>query len=330
MDTFGIIGAGAWGTALGISLRRAGRQVALWDHDAAHVAELARTRQNTRHLPGLMLDDGIEITADLARTAAAEGLLLVIPAQHLRSVCEALASLVRPGQPLLIAAKGIEMASGKLMSQVVAETLPQAVPAVLTGPTFAEEVARGLPSVITLACKDWQRGRDLVESMGTPTFRPYFSDDLVGAEVGGAVKNVLAIACGIVEGRGLGDNARAALVTRGLAELTRYAVAKGGRAQTLMGPAGLGDLVLTASSSQSRNYSLGFALGSGLSLEAALERSKGVTEGVWTAGIVVTSARQLGLEMPVCAAVDAVINNGVALDDAIAQLLNRPFRFDGG
>jgi len=330
MECFGILGAGAWGTALAVTLRRAGRTVLLWDHESAHVAEIADRRQNVRHLPGIVLDDGVVPTPDLARTAKADALILAVPAQHVRSVCQSLKSDVEPKTPVVIAAKGIEMNSGRLMSEIVAEILPFTVPAVLSGPTFAEEVARGLPSVITLACADPVVGRDLVNAMGTSTFRPYLTDDMIGAQVGGAVKNVLAIACGIVEGRGLGDNARAALVTRGLAELTRYAVAKGGRAQTLIGPAGLGDLMLTASSAQSRNYSLGYDLGSGLSLADALERAKGVTEGVWTAGIVVRSAGEMGLDMPVCGAVDSVINGGVSLDDAIAQLLNRPFRFDGG
>ncbi len=330
METYGIIGAGAWGTALAITLKRAGRTVYLWDHDPKHVADITETRQNLRHLPGFTLEPGIVPTHDLAQAVQADAVLLAVPAQHLRTVCHAIATLIKPRTPVLIAAKGIEMGSGKLMSEIVAELLPQAIPAILSGPTFAEEVAQGLPSVITLACADAAVGKRLVQSLGTATFRPYFSNDMIGAQVGGAIKNVLAIACGIVEGRGLGDNARAALVTRGLAELTRFAVAKGGQAQTLMGPAGLGDLVLTASSAQSRNYSLGFDLGSGLSLAHALERAKGVTEGVWTAGIVVQSAQTMGLEMPVSAAVDAVINGGVALDAAIAQLLNRPFRFDGG
>jgi glycerol-3-phosphate dehydrogenase (NAD(P)+) len=330
MERFGLIGAGAWGTALAITVRRAGRTVLLWDHDSTHVVEMANSRQNKRHLPGIELDHGIIPTQALDQATQADALILAPPAQYLRSVCLAMKDSIKPHTPVVIAAKGIEMGSGRLMSEIVTETLPDAIPAILTGPTFAHEVAKGLPSVITLACADSSIGRALVQAMGTATFRPYLSDDMIGAQVGGAVKNVLAIACGIVEGRGLGDNARAALVTRGLAELTRYAVAKGGRAQTLIGPAGLGDLVLTASSSQSRNYSLGFALGSGLSLNDALEKAKGVTEGVWTAGIVVETARILNLDMPVCAAVDSVINGGVALDVAIANLLNRPFRFDGG
>ena len=330
MKTFGVIGAGAWGTALAITLRRAGRQVILWDHEPAHVADMARTRQNQRHLPGIELDHGIVPTQDLAQAVQTDAVVLAVPAQHIRSMGERMAPFAAPGLPVLIAAKGIEMTTGQLMSDVLAAAMPHSLPAILSGPTFAVEVARGLPSVITLACADAAIGRQLVMSLGTSTFRPYLSADLIGAQVGGAVKNVLAIACGIVEGRGLGDNARAALVTRGLAELTRLAVACGAQAHTLMGPAGVGDLVLTASSTQSRNFSLGHALGSGLTLAQALERAKGVTEGVWTSAIVVPLAHKLGLEMPVCAAVDAVINRGINLDDAIAQLLNRPFRLDGG
>ena len=330
MKTFGVIGAGAWGTALAITLRRAGRQVILWDHDSTHVADMARTRQNQRHLPGIELDHGIIPTQDLAQAVQTDAVVLAVPAQYVRSMGDGMVPFAAPGLPVLIAAKGIEMTTGQLMTDVLAASLPQALPAILSGPTFAVEVARGLPSVITLACADAAIGRQLVMSLGTATFRPYLSDDLIGAQVGGAVKNVLAIACGIVEGRGLGDNARAALVTRGLAELTRLAVACGGHANTLVGPAGVGDLVLTASSTQSRNFSLGHALGSGLTLAQALEQAKGVTEGVWTSAIVVPLAQRLGLEMPVCAAVDAVINRGVALDDAITQLLNRPFRLDGG
>jgi glycerol-3-phosphate dehydrogenase (NAD(P)+) len=211
----------------------------------------------------------------------------------------------------------------------VERALPQAAIAVLSGPTFAIEVARGLPTAVTLACADSELGLRLVEAVGTPSFRPYLSDDLVGAEIGGAVKNVLAIACGIVEGRGLGDNARAALITRGMAELTRLAVAKGGRAETLMGLAGLGDLILTASSTQSRNYSLGFAMGQGRALADILAERRAVTEGVWSAGAVVELAASLGIEMPICAGVDAVINKGVALDQVIRALLSRPFRSEG-
>ena len=329
MKTFGIIGAGAWGTALAVSLDRAGMGVWLWGRDADHISSLTQTRENQAHLPGIPLAADIRPTALLAEVAQADALILAAPAQSLRAIMRDLAPLLPSGQPLIIAAKGIEAASGLLLSEIAAQELPHVIPAILTGPTFAEEVARNLPSVITLAIADDRLGRALVQAMGTATFRPYLSGDLIGAQVGGAVKNVLAIACGIVEGRGLGDNARAALITRGLAELTRFAAAKGGHMQTMMGPAGLGDLVLTASSAQSRNYSLGFDLGRGIALDQALARSRGVTEGVWTAGIVVKTASALGLDVPLSAAVDSVINGGQSLDKAIRGLLARPFRFDG-
>ncbi|CAA7616808.1 Glycerol-3-phosphate dehydrogenase (NAD(P)+) [Magnetospirillum sp. LM-5] len=326
MDSIGIVGAGAWGTALAATIRRAGRNVVLWAHEPEVVAGINATRANAAYLPDIALECGIRATIDLAEIAAQGVVLLVTPAQHLRATARALAPLWRPGTPAVICAKGIEQGTLAMMTEVVEAELPTAAIAVLSGPTFAIEVARGLPTAVTLACADQALGKRLVEAVGTPTFRPYLADDLVGAEIGGAVKNVLAIACGIVEGRGMGDNARAALITRGLAELTRLAVAKGGRAETLMGLSGLGDLILTASSSQSRNYSLGFALGEGRSLADILASRRAVTEGVWSAGAVVELAGRLGIEMPICAGVDAVINRGQDLDQAIAALLNRPFR----
>jgi glycerol-3-phosphate dehydrogenase (NAD(P)+) len=329
MKTIGIVGAGAWGTALAATARRAGREVVLWSHEPQVAATIAATGENTTYLPGVRLDGGIRATADLGEIAAADAVLLVPPAQHLRGLCRQMAAAWRPGIPAVICAKGIEVISGALMADIVAEELPQAQVAVLSGPTFAIEVARGLPTAVTLACGDARIGQKLVEALGTPTFRPYLSDDLVGAQVGGAVKNVLAIGCGIVEGRGLGDNARAALITRGLAELTRFAMAKGGRAETLMGLSGLGDLILTASSTQSRNYSLGFALGEGQALADILGARHSVTEGVWTSGVVVRAAFELGIEMPICAAVDSVINGNAPLEDAIRALLARPFRSEG-
>ncbi|OAN53785.1 NAD(P)H-dependent glycerol-3-phosphate dehydrogenase [Magnetospirillum moscoviense] len=326
MDSIGIVGAGAWGTALAATIRRAGRNVVLWAHEAEVVAGINATRTNATYLPGIALECGIRATIDLAEIAAQGVVLLVTPAQHLRATARALAPLWRPGTPAVICAKGIEQGTLAMMTEVVEAELPTAAIAVLSGPTFAIEVARGLPTAVTLACADQVLGKRLVEAVGTPTFRPYLADDLVGAEIGGAVKNVLAIACGIVEGRGMGDNARAALITRGLAELTRLAVAKGGRPETLMGLSGLGDLILTASSTQSRNYSLGFALGEGRSLADILASRRAVTEGVWSAGAVVDLAGRLGIEMPICAGVDSVINRGQDLDQAIAALLNRPFR----
>jgi len=329
MKTIGIIGAGAWGSALAATAHRAGRQVVLWAHEPDVVAAIAASGENAQYLPGVALGEGVRATSDLAEAAAADAVLLVTPAQHLRGICAQLAPSWIAGVPAVICAKGIEAASGALLDAAVAAELPQAVVAVLSGPTFAIEVANNLPTAVTLACADASIGRRLVEALGTATFRPYWSDDLVGALVGGAVKNVLAIGCGIVEGRGLGDNARAALITRGLAELMRFAIARGGRAETLMGLSGLGDLILTAASEQSRNYSLGLALGRGRRLGEILASRKSVTEGVWTAGIVVREAEKLGIEMPICAAVDSVLNRGASLDDAIRALLARPFRAEG-
>ncbi len=326
MDSIGIVGSGAWGTALAATIRRAGRNVVLWAHEAEVAAGINATRKNAAYLPDILLECGIRATTDLAEIAAQGVVLLVTPAQHLRATARSLAPLWRPGAPAVICAKGIEQGTLAMMTEVVEAELPTAAIAVLSGPTFAIEVAKGLPTAVTLACADQVLGKRLVEAVGTPTFRPYLADDLIGAEIGGAVKNVLAIACGIVEGRGMGDNARAALITRGLAELTRLAVAKGGRAETLMGLSGLGDLILTASSTQSRNYSLGLALGQGRSLADILASRRAVTEGVWSAGAVVELAGRLGIEMPICAGVDQVINRGQDLDQAIAALLNRPFR----
>ncbi|MQX36088.1 NAD(P)H-dependent glycerol-3-phosphate dehydrogenase [Roseospira navarrensis] len=323
----GVLGGGAWGTALAVSARRAGRAVTLWAREPAVVEAINRTRENPDFLPAVDLPEGLAATPDRAAvTAGTDAVLLVTPAQALREVCQSLAPHWPEGLPAVVCAKGLETASGAMMGQVVAETLPQAPLAILSGPTFAREVATGLPTAVTLACADRPLGEALVGALGTPTFRPYWSDDVIGVQVGGAVKNVLAIACGIVEGRGLGDNARAALVTRGLAELSRLAAAMGGRADTLMGLSGLGDLLLTATSMQSRNYSLGVALGEGRTLDAVLGERRSVAEGVHTARAVVAMGERLGVDMPICAAVDAVLNQGADLQETIGALLARPFR----
>ncbi|MBF0307074.1 MAG: NAD(P)-dependent glycerol-3-phosphate dehydrogenase, partial [Alphaproteobacteria bacterium] len=245
-------------------------------------------------------------------------------------VCKGLAPHWRRGTPALIGAKGIEEGSFLLLTEVLAEALPEAVPAVLSGPTFAAEVARGLPTAVSVACADQGLGRRMVEALGTPSFRPYWGDDPLGAQIGGAVKNVLAIACGIVAGRQLGDNARAALLTRGMAEILRLAEAKGGRRETLMGLSGLGDLILTATSTQSRNTSLGMALGEGRGLDSVLSERRTVAEGVYTARSVIGLANRLGVEMPLCAAVDAVLHRGADLDETIRGLLARPFKAEIG
>jgi len=323
----GIIGAGAWGTALAQVLRRAGRDIVIWAREPKVARAINHDHENPLFLPGIALDRAIRAEADLGAVARdAESLLLAVPAQYLRTTCRSLAGV---GVPMVICAKGIETGTGALTSEIVAGEIAGAAIVVLSGPTFAAEVARGLPTAVTLAARDPATGRRLVDALGTRTFRPYLGDDVVGAEIGGAVKNVMAIACGIVEGRGLGDNARAALITRGLAEMVRLAVAKGGRAETLMGLSGLGDLVLTCTAGQSRNYSLGLALGAGRSLAAVLAERVTVAEGVDSAAATATLARQLGVDMPITAAVDAILHRGAPIDQAVAALLARPFKSEG-
>jgi len=326
LERIGIIGGGAWGTALALTARRAGRHVTLWAREAEVVAAINRDHVNPLFLPGIALDPEIRATADLAEAAAADLLLLVAPAQHLRALAGALAAQVAADLPVLICTKGIEEGSGALMGEVVAAALPASPIAVLSGPTFAAEVARGLPTAVTLACAEKALGRRLITALGTRSFRPYLSEDVIGAEIGGAVKNVLAIACGIVLGRKLGDNARAALITRGLAEMVRLALRKGGKAETLMGLSGLGDLVLTCTSLQSRNHSLGAALGEGRPLAEILAERRSVAEGVTSAAATASLAKRLGVDMPIVAAVDAILHKGAAVDQAIEALLARPFK----
>jgi glycerol-3-phosphate dehydrogenase (NAD(P)+) len=272
------------------------------------------------------LEPSIRATGDLADLAACDLVLAVPPAQHMRATLTAFAPYARDGLPILLCSKGIEQGSLKLMTEVLAETIPHAAPAVLSGPSFAGEVARGLPTAVTLACPEDGCAEDLAEAIATPTFRPYFATDMIGAEAGGAVKNVLAIACGIVEGRGLGRSAHAALITRGFSELTRIAVALGGEAETVAGLCGLGDLVLTCSSPQSRNMSVGLALGAGQTLEEALAGKLSVAEGVASAPAVRQLSRKLGVETPICEAVAAILAGETGVDDAIRGLLSRPLR----
>jgi glycerol-3-phosphate dehydrogenase (NAD(P)+) len=319
-----VIGGGAWGTALAQTARRAGRDVMLWAREDEVVAAINRDHVNPFFLPGIALEPDIRAVGNLAEAVRdAETVLLAVPAQHLRAVTTALAPLQTP---IVICAKGVEERTGALLTEIVAATLPGVPLAVLSGPTFAAEVARGLPTAVTLASADAALGTRLAAALGTRSFRPYLSDDVIGVEIGGAVKNVLAIACGIVAGRNLGDNARAALITRGLAEMMRLAVAKGGRAETLMGLSGLGDLVLTCTGAQSRNYSLGVALGQGRTLAAILAERRSVAEGVTSAAATVALARPLKVDMPIAAAVDAILHRGAAIDAAIAGLLARPFK----
>lgn len=326
MKSAGVIGGGAWGTALALVCVRAGLSVRLWAREPEVVAGINDIHENPIFLPGVALDPAVRATADLADLAQADLILNVTPAQHLRGSLAAFAPHARAGIPMLLCAKGVEQASLKLMTEVLAETLPDAAPAVLSGPSFAGEVARGLPTAVTLACPDETLGRALAEAIATPTFRPYLATDMVGAEIGGSVKNVLAIACGIVEGRGLGRSAHAALITRGFAEMTRMAVALGGRAETVAGLCGLGDLVLTCSSPQSRNMSVGLALGAGQTLDQALAGKVSVAEGVASAPAVRALAAKLGVETPICEAVAAILAGEADVDDAIAGLLSRPLK----
>ncbi|WP_372781556.1 NAD(P)H-dependent glycerol-3-phosphate dehydrogenase [Phenylobacterium sp.] len=326
MTKAGVIGGGAWGTALAQVCARAGLETTLWAREADVVASVNTSHENTSFLPGIDLDPSIRATGDFADLAASDLVLAVAPAQHLRATLAAFAPHVREGLQILLCAKGVEQGSLKLMTEVLAETIPQAAPAVLSGPSFAGEVARGLPTAVTLACPDENCARDLAELIATPTFRPYFATDMIGAEAGGAVKNVLAIACGIVEGRGLGRSAHAALITRGFSELTRLAVALGGEAETVAGLCGLGDLVLTCSSPQSRNMSVGLALGRGQTLDEALAGKLSVAEGVASAPAVRQLARKLGVDVPICEATAAILAGEVGVDEAIRGLLSRPLR----
>jgi glycerol-3-phosphate dehydrogenase (NAD(P)+) len=330
----GVVGAGAWGTALAQTLVSAGRDVLLWAFERDLVAEINASHENARFLRGVPLSNAIRATSDLAAMGACDALLLVVPAQFLRATATQLAPHIRPGMPLVICAKGIEQATGKLLTQVLAESVPQATPAALSGPSFAIEVAAGLPAAVTLAAADHRLAGSLARAIAHRNLRLYLSDDLTGVEVGGAVKNVLAIAAGVVEGKRLGRSAHAAIITRGFAELTRYALAMGARRETMEGLSGLGDLVLTCSSSTSRNMSLGHALGEGKPLAEILAARTAVTEGMYTAIPVTRVARELGIEMPICEAVRNLLWGGrpghdfppLTVDEAIENLMSRPMK----
>lgn len=327
--TAGVIGGGAWGTALAQVCARADLDVTLWAREPEVVESIHAMRENRLFLPGVTLHDEIAATTELKHLKGCDMVLAAPPAQHMRATLAAFAPCVRDGLPVVLCSKGIEQGSLKLMTQVLAETLPQARAAVLSGPSFAGEVARGLPCAVTLACPDEALGAELAQALAGPVFRPYLSDDMIGAEAGGAIKNVLAIACGVVEGRGLGRSAHAALITRGFAELTRMAVALGGRADTVAGLCGLGDLVLTCSSLQSRNMSVGVALGEGRTLAEALSGKLSVAEGVASAPAVRALAARLGVETPICEAVAQILSGEAEVQEAILALLARPLRAEG-
>ncbi|MDX2289998.1 MAG: NAD(P)H-dependent glycerol-3-phosphate dehydrogenase [Hyphomicrobiaceae bacterium] len=322
----GVVGGGAWGTALAQTLALSGREVVIWAHEPETIADINGRHTNNLFLPGIGLEPRLHATGDLVDIASQDIVLLVPPAQHLRAIAERLASHLAPGKPVVVCAKGIEQATGKLMTHVLAEAIPQARVAILSGPSFAADVARGLPAALTLACADEDTGSALATALGYRALRLYWSSDLIGVELGGAVKNVLAIAAGIVDGRDLGASAHAALVTRGFAELKRLGEALGARPETLMGLSGLGDLILTCGSPKSRNMSLGRALGQGRAFADVMAERRAVTEGVFTAEAVVRLSRDHGVDMPICAAVHAIVTGGLTVDAAIEALLSRPQR----
>ncbi len=325
----GVVGAGAWGTALAQAVAAQGHETLIWAREAEVVTAVNDRHENTLFLPGIALDAGVKATGDIAAIGSMDALLLVCPAQHLRAVAASLAPHARDGLPVVICAKGIEEKTGQLMTEVLAEAMPAARAAVLSGPTFAHEIAAGKPTAVTLAATEPGLADKLAEAIGAPRFRPYTSPDVIGVQIGGAVKNVMAIACGMVAGMDLGQNARAALMTRGLQEMTRLSIAKGGAIETMMGLAGLGDLVLTCTSESSRNYTLGLEIGRGKRASEILAARRTVAEGAYTAGAVTRLAARLGVEMPIVSGVDSIVNEDADLTRIMNELLARPFRREG-
>jgi glycerol-3-phosphate dehydrogenase (NAD(P)+) len=319
-NSVAVIGAGAWGTALAGVAARAGRTVTLYARDASHAQRIASTRENPK-LPGVKLAPDITVTHDLAAASRAEIMLVATPAQHLRGAVSAIAPHLREGTPVIACAKGIEHGTHKFMTEVIAESAPHTRPAILSGPSFADDVARGLPTAVTLAAKDEALASDLVRALGSATFRPYHTSDVRGVEIGGAAKNVLAIAAGIVVGRNLGASAQAALTTRGFSELARLGRALGARAETMVGLSGLGDLILTCSSPQSRNFALGLALG-----RVEPKPAGKLAEGEFTAPVLIELAASQRIELPVSMAVAAILSRKLTIDAAIEGLLTRPFK----
>jgi glycerol-3-phosphate dehydrogenase (NAD(P)+) len=319
-NSVAVIGAGAWGTALADVAARAGRSVTLYARDAAHAARIASTRENPR-LPGAKLAAEIAITNELAPASRADIVLIATPSQHLRAAVSHLAPHLRRDTPVIACAKGIEHGTHKFMTEIIAEVAPDTLPAILSGPSFANDVARGLPTAVTLAAKHETLARDLVRALGSATFRPYHATDVRGVEIGGAAKNVLAIAVGIAVGKNLGASAQAALTTRGFSELSRLGRTLGARAETLVGLSGLGDLILTCSTGQSRNFALGLALGRGEPKPVGK-----LAEGEFTAPVLIELAASQNIDMPVSQAVAAILARKLTIDAAIEGLLARPFK----
>ncbi len=317
----GVVGSGSWGTALAQALARGGREVVLWGRDGPAMARIARSRVNSRYLPGIVLHPAIRLTADLLALDPCRILLLAVPAQRLREMARRLEDR---GRVLVICAKGIERTTHRRLSEVLSEECPDCPLAVLSGPSFAAEVARGLPTALTLAAPAIALAREIAGELSSPAFRLYPGDDVIGVEIGGALKNVIAIAAGIVMGRALGENARAALITRGLAEISRLGTALGARRETLAGLSGMGDLVLTATSLSSRNTRFGFELGCGAPLDNLIDEDAPLCEGVWTARAACDLAAGHGVELPVSLAVARILDGTWSVDQAVEALLARP------
>jgi glycerol-3-phosphate dehydrogenase (NAD(P)+) len=324
----GVLGGGAWGTALAAAMNRAGLETTIWAFEGSVALEINENHENLTYLPGVKLDAGIKATNDLADFASMDIILSVTPAQHLRAMATKLKTHISDKTAMVICSKGIEVTSGKLLHQVLEDVLPNNPIAILSGPTFAIEVARGQPCALTLACRDIAVAKEIANAIATPTFRPYQSDDIVGAQIGGAVKNVLAIATGIVSGLALGENARAAVITRGLAEMARFGDMYGAEQETLMGLSGLGDLVLTCSSTQSRNMSLGKAIGEGRTLQDIMQERNSVAEGAHTVEIVHKIASEKSIDMPITAAVHAILKEGKDVKSVMNELLARPITLE--
>ena len=322
----GIIGAGAWGTALGAAAALAGRRVTLWAREQAVIDTINTQHENALFLAGIPLPASIAATGDLAEAANADALLIGAPAQHLRATLTQLKPHLRDGTPLVLCAKGIERGTGKLMTEVLIESVPACEPAILSGPSFARDVAHGLPTAVTIAARKLDVARALQAAFGHMTFRPYAGDDLIGVALGGAAKNVYAIACGTVAGMGLGESARAALLSRSFAELCRLGEAMGARIETLMGLSGLGDLVLTATSASSRNYAFGLDVGKAVPRDELFKPGRPLAEGVETAPALVARAKHHNIELPIAETTAEILSGAIALDAAIPRLMSRPLK----
>ena len=326
IERVGILGGGSWGSALALVAARAGRSVTLWARDLETIEAINKNRENRNYLPDIIFDAPVTATDDFKSVLAADAVLLAVPAQSVRAIAIAAAPHIAEGIPLVVTAKGLERGTGKRMSEILVETVPMAVPAILSGPSFAADVARRLPTAVTIAAAEEATALDLCTALGHATFRPYAETDLTGVEIGGALKNVFAIAAGIVVGRQLGASALAALIARSFAELSRFSEALGARPETLMGLSGLGDLVLTCSSPQSRNFAFGQSIGAGRGRAA----HHSLVEGIATAPVARDLARLHGIEMPIVEAVAGILDDSLDVDAAIAGLMSRPLKRETG